>query len=399
MQKLAIPFRNIADKLFEYVCLSYLPNERFPYPLQRGQNGTLLGTVFACYIANMLGRVNDLPGRQHIVEMISSLRDPDSGLYVDPDVEPHHYLNTENHSEHYVKLQTTYFCHVCLHALGVDSDFRVPWVLTILDNSEVGSLLESLDWDNPWLVSNIDMFIGVFLLEWRDYCQTDNQIIKDLINSYFNWHNKTQNHDTGYWGSHGDLLNAMAGAYHIYVNYDYNNISINHADRIIDATLSLVTRDGLFVYGGGGGSCEDMDAIDILVRTSLLTDHKDNYLKNILLNAALMLYSGQVNDGGFSWRVQPRIKNFFTKSVGRDFKLGTLYDLLYKSIHRSHYVATHNYSSLTLYPFKIDESDMWSGWFRPLALAFVARRYPESFTEPCDWKLPSWPGLGFNPFI
>jgi hypothetical protein len=195
----------------------------------------------------------------------------------------------------------------------------------------------------------------------------------------------------------------MAGAYHILIHYDYAGLTIINEKAIIDSTLSLVCRDGLFVYGGGGGSCEDMDAIDILVRLSLITDYRQAEVKMALLRAANMLSMGQCSDGGFSWRIQPRLTNLFeikfSSGMTTDLLKGVAGNLIYKVLHRSHYCSTHFYSSLSIYPFKLMESDMWSTWFRSTSLAFIAQRYPDAFKGVCNWRLPFWPGLGYDPFI
>ena len=142
-----------------------------------------------------------------------------------------------------------------------------------------------------------------------------------------------------------------------------------------------------------------MDAVDILIRCSLLTDYRSSDVRKILLDAARMLASGQQLDGGFSWRVQPKFFDCVNVFNGYAFLNRKMYNFLYKLRSRSHYVSVHNYSSLKVYPFKLHKSDTWSSWFRPLALSYIARRYPDHFEESCDWHSPSWPGLGFDPFF
>ena len=401
MYKNQISFGSMSDRLFSFVCQLYQPNERFPYPLQKGQKGSLLGTLFASLIAHMLNRVDQLPGREKICQELLNLRNPETGLFVDPDLQSNHLLKPEIHSMLYVTLQSTYFSYACLHALGVSVDRRVCWLSPLLEDGAVANWLNQLDWKNPWLVSNLDMFLGVFLLEWQSYDNTD-ECVEKAIAAYFNWHDEMQIPQTGFWGKQGDLLNAMAGGYHIYLHYDYCNRPIQYVKNIIDATLQLPCRDGLFVYGGGGGSCEDMDAIDILVRLSLRTSHREDEIRNVLLLASEKLSLGSNNDGGFSWRIQPTFGSFFSKLINLGgFKhslSGDIYAMAYKIAHNSHYNSTHYYSSLLSYPYKISKSDMWSSWFRPLTLALVAKRYPEHFLSSCDWRLPYWPGLGYEVF-
>ena len=394
---LNISFERISERLFTYLCSLYQSGARFPYALQKGQRGNLFGTVFVTYVAHMLSKVDELPGCQQIGETLLTFRNPDTGLFTDPDIKPEDYLNLDQHSELYVSLQTTSFCYASLQALDADFDCRMAWLEPLLAAGKLAEWLDELAWSNPWLVSNLDMFIGNFLLAWHKYKPKDERV-NSAIDEYFLWHDQKQNSATGFWGDQENLFNAMAGGYHIYIHYDYVNREIKYLDRIIDSTLQLVCRDGLFVYGGGGGSCEDMDAIDILVRCSVRTDYRAAEIKTVLLSAARMLGSGQLPDGGFSWRVQPLLADLFNATNGYNYIKRKGYNLLYKARHRSHYMGEHNYSSLKLYPFKLNHSDTWSSWFRPLALAFIAKRYPESFREVCPWSAPEWPGLGFDPF-
>ena len=395
---LNVPFSKISDQLFDYICSLYQHDVRFPYPLQHGQKGSLFGTAFATYVAQMLGRTNELPGKQQIVDYVLSLRNPATGLFADPDIAIQHFLKPDHHSELYVSLQTTSFCYACLQALEVDVDWQIPWLEPLLVKGQLVKWLDNLEWGNPWLVSNLDMFVGNLLLTWQQNDPADSAVAA-AVDEYFVWHNVNQDSRTGFWGEQKSLFNAMAGGYHIYIHYDYANRRINYVDKIIDSTLQLVARDGLFVYGGGGGSCEDMDAIDILVRCSLLSDYRRNEVRQVLLNAAQMLNTGQLSDGGFSWRVQPRFTDIFNFSNGYEFLNRKIYNLLFKARHRSHYASAHNYSSLKIYPYHLHRSDTWSSWFRPLALAFIAQRYPDDFNEPCNWRSPHWPGLGFDPFL
>jgi len=402
MSKIPLSFEKISSKLFSYVCDLYLPGERFPYSLQKGGYGTLLGSAFAAYIASMLCREQELPGKKQIADEILCLRDPDTGLFVDPALKSPHFLNPSSHSALYTTLQSTCFCLAALHALGVDFDRRIKWLSPLLEQGKIEKWLDELDWNNPWLVSNLDMFLGIFLLEWQAHDPNEPRI-SNALEEYFRWHDAKQIETTGYWGSQKDVLNAMAGAYHIVLHYDYAEKTMQYVDRMIDSTLGLIWKDGLFVYGGGGGSCEDMDAIDILVRLSLISDYRREDVEKTLTKSAYALSLGQAADGGYSWKLQPKPVNFIrllcSKMADCSLAFGTLYAFMYKLRHRSYFNSTHYYSSLSIYPFKSDCSDMWSSWFRPLALAMIARRYPHRFYGACDWKMPCWPGLGYDPFL
>ena len=46
--------------------------------------------------------------------------------------------------------------------------------------------------------------------------------------------------------------------------------------------------------------------------------------------------------------------------------------------------------------YKIDEGDLWSGWFRPLALALIASRYPQDYTFDKNLVFRHSPTLGWH---
>lgn len=401
MKVISISFDNLAERLFDYLCSMYQPSQRFPYPLQRGQKGSFWGSVFATFIAFMLGRINELPGREVLTDEMLKLIEDDTGIITDPEVLPTCFLNPDTHSDFYVTMQTTYFGYCALFALGMPSAPKISWLQSLLQGKSVSRWLDALDWQNPWLVSNIDMFLGAFLLFFNDL-HGPNDWVLATIEDYFSWHDNKQNKKTGFWGEQEDILNAMAGAYHILTLYDYAGREIHLVEPMIDAIISLGQKDGLFVHGGGGGSCEDMDAIDLLVRLSLRSSHRETEVKETLLRAALVLSTSQKNDGGFCWRIQPslngisHVKKIFTNP---SLFLGLIYRAANMLRFPSHYKSTHYYSSLSIYPFEISKSDVWSSWFRALSLVFIAKRFPHNFTDECRWMFPRWPGLGYDPFV
>ncbi|MCK4790590.1 MAG: hypothetical protein KAV87_43040, partial [Desulfobacteraceae bacterium] len=106
---------------------------------------------------------------------------------------------------------------------------------------------------------------------------------------------------------------------------------------------------------------------------------------------------------GYSWRIKPSVNRIFSSVINHDKRFNTFKGILYSKIYslksRSHFNSTYFYSSLAVYPFRINQPDMWSSWFRPLSIALIASRYPESFDEECKWRMPWWPGLGCDPFM
>ena len=394
-----IAFRPKASDILRFVRRCHVEAGRFPYALQPGSSGSLFGTCFTLLIAHLLdarGQIKDCP---RAVESIRSVESDDQDLIINPDFSAADLMKPAVHSPEYLALQSTSFVRGALHAMGSPARRPIRWVVNVVERMGVRTWLDGLPWNNPWLASNLDMFLGDFLLEWRHLAPADHRVVS-AVQQYFEWHNEHQDARTGFWGSTSDMLNAMAGAYHLVLHYDYAEQPLRHREAMIDAVLTLPWRDGLFVYGGGGGSCEDLDAIDLLVRLSRGCDHRAAEIRSVLLRAARRIASGDNADGGYGWRIVPQPRRAFTALSNGDRELA--WDIgvswLYALKVRSHLRSTHYYSSCRAYPYRVDRSDTWSTWFRPQALLLIARRYPEAFTDVPDWKLPTWPGLGFDPW-
>lgn len=394
MKVITVKFDQLADLAFGYLQSLYQPESRFPYPLQAGNQGTLLGTSFACFLAHLIGRTEDLPGRTAIEREFKLLPLDSDGWIESPDMEVGEFIRQDRHDPDYLRAQGTFFVRTAARCFGLYPVVPLPWVKRLAESEGVCSYLDGLDWSNPWLVSNLDMFLGAFLLEWAEN-EPECSAAASGVRAYFDWHDQRMNQATGFWGNHEDLLNAMAGGFHIILHYDYAGREYFGADGAVRAALELIWHDGLYGYGGGGGSCEDLDGVDILMRLGQRSSADQNQIRETLARIARRILSTVNSDGGFPWRLQPSglalVRSFGDVRIVSDWVMSFTYRLM----HRSHYDCLHYYSSFSKYPFKISKSDIWSTWFRLLAVALIAKRYPELFSEQCSWTLPSWPGLGY----
>jgi hypothetical protein len=395
-----IAFRPDGRDLMHFVESCYVAGGGgFPYSLQPGNPPTLFGTCFAALVSHLVGAASGLRDRSRATDAIGSIPWDERGLLRNLDTRASDLMSPAIHSEEYLALQTTMFARAALRALGQPPSQPVPWIVDLVEGTGVRRWLDGQAWENPWLASNMDMFLGVFLLEWRQL-DAANALAETSVHDYFDWHNAAQNHETGFWGAQTDPLNAMAGAYHIVLHYDYAGEPLRRIESMIDAVLRLPWRDGLFVHGGGGGSCEDLDAVDLLVRLSLASNHREQEVRCTLLRTARRIAGGVNADGGYGWRIVPRAWRGLSAFANGEFQLTA--DIgaswLYALRTRSQIRSTHYYSSCRAYPYRIDRSDMWSTWFRPQTLLLIARRYPEAFRHVPGWTLPHWPGLGFDPW-
>jgi hypothetical protein len=71
---------------------------------------------------------------------------------------------------------------------------------------------------------------------------------------------------------------------------------------LVEVALSLQHADGGFNPEGGGGACEDTDAIDILVNMYKQVDYKRPQVRIALRRSLRQILGMQMPDGGFVYR-------------------------------------------------------------------------------------------------
>jgi hypothetical protein len=370
-------------------------------------NSTLMSSCFAVFTRELLNDLSSLSDkeRKDWIQYIKNTQDINTGLFIDPLLNEHNL--SSKFSREYVLHQNTMFCLSALNALGAEPDYDLKIINSYRDASSIVGWLKKLNWSRPWLISNEIMFIMYFLQE--DYERNQSERSLGSLNAIFDYLDRTQDPNTGFWGTNdgANIFNGMAGAFHLYFFYFYFEREIKHEEKIIDATLALQNTDGLFNPAGGGGHCEDLDAIDILVKFSMVSSYREVDIKEALMRACDGIVKNQNHDGGFCYAkmyrctlsewldsielVKPKLGlDFKTRLWMLEMKFGK--QLLYPLIKD----WVWKYSGWKVMSCRINQSDIWSTWFRLLALALISSRYPEEFGTDVAWKFRKNAGLGWH---
>ena len=366
---------------------------------------TTMSSCFALFIRELLNDLENISDmdRQEWIDYLKSSQDQSTGLFYDPE-----YNRSDlkgKHNEEYFLHQNTMFCLSALNALDSKQNYQLSFLEKYKDDEYLITWLKSLNWSNPWLVSNNVMFIMYFLLF---ELETNNKSVNArYINIIFSYLDSIQDPETGYWGTNqgSSLFNGMAGAFHFYFSYMYCNRHIQYVEKIIDSTLALQHHDGLFSPAGGGGHCEDLDAIDILVKFSQLSSYRKIEVSNSLNRAIHALLANQNLDGGFCYAKLYRYSlSDWKKSIRhlyneKNIQLKDKFLLLSIQVGKQALLPfikeyRWNYSSWNLMNCKINESDMWSTWFRLLAIALIDSS--DGNGKNIDWVFRKQAVLGWH---
>jgi hypothetical protein len=322
-----------------------LDGERYRYA--RGCPATLLATCFAVLGLELLGELSSMPAarRRTLTAGIASCQDARTGLFRDPLHDDAELYKLRKFTPLYVRWQETYFALHALDALAAagasETPFRPPAALDFFepfrDRRTLDTWLDGLGFDDFWFSSNYVMFLLFFAL----VCEGEQSPTAHRVLDYLD---ARQDPETGFWGTAqgASRFNGMAGAFHVYGFYRHLRRPIAYEDAAIRATLALQEKSGLF-GDAGGGACEDVDAIDILVKLRPGSPAQAREVSVALERALAGLARCRRPDGGYSWK---------SADAG------------------AHHEIT--YSGLERLRARSDESDVWSAWFRPLGIALAA---------------------------
>lgn len=348
---------------------------------------TLMSTCFGLLAGELTGQLADLTGPSDTPSgRVASAQD-DSGHWRDPVLRESELTSLQTLD--YVQWQTSYFALHALDAVGEKPRHELAFVEPFLDPGRAVQWLHERDFDNFWYSSNEIMWLMSFLaFEERE----GNARAANSLDAMLDELDRLQDPETGYWGTDkgSNLFQGMAGAFHVYYFYFWRGRPIAYADRVIDSTLSLQHRDGLFNAAGGGGSCHDLDAVDILVKFGMVTDHRRRDVRRALDRAYDALWTTQNADGGFCercWPPKPSWKRRVVQMLRLDGLLGK---------ERPEEPPVYRYSGWTEMECLVNESNVWASWFRPLALALISVRYPGEYLRPDIWTFRGLPGLGWH---
>ena len=312
---------------------------------------TLLATAFGICALEVLGALDGLASerRRALAASLMACQDPETGLFRDPLHGDEVVCRLAKFTPLYIEWQESYFALHALDALGERPAQPLRFVEPFRERSVIDAWLRTLRFDDFWFASNFIMFLLFFQLQLEGDRSASAHHLLDRLDA-------RQDPETGFWGTQqgASLFNGMAGAFHVYGFYQYLDRPIAHQSAAVRSTLSLQQQSGLF-GPPGGGPCEDLDAVDILVKLAPGADSDEGTIRKALERTLEALRACRNADGAYTWSSpQPKVK---PRRVV--------------------------YSGLETLTAQSDAGDLWSTWFRPLAIALCCER----LGQPVAWDV------------
>jgi hypothetical protein len=375
------------------------------YKMSASTEATLFSSCFAAFVRQLYNNLRNISPEQQCewIDLINSEQDEETGFFIDPRLKYEGLFSehlSKDHDWAYVTWQSTCFCISALKALGGEMKHRLRFLDEWRNPDKVTSWLENLDWRRgTWTAGNVAMFLGVCLI--TDY-ETNNDIkARDALEAFFDWHDNFQDPKTGFWGTNcGTPVHiGLFGAMHQYLLYYYTGRPLRYMERIVDNTLLIQQPDGLFSSIGGGGACEDLDAVDTLVNMYQRIDYRRNDIEKALQKVLAAIVNSQNEDGGFPWAKRHHfgIKEWLRVGLSHSNSFNYWYHSCREAILEQTILWKRPLRPLgwTRTPIPATESYIFPTWFRSLTLALITQVLPENPYARLEWKFLTAPGLGY----
>ena len=347
---------------------------------------SLIGTACAVLACETLGTLETWPAawRTATADVLRS-RQRQDGWFHDPHLvaPPGSPLDSQ-----YLAGHATFLTTMALDALGEPAPHRLEFLTQWRDDAALHAWISKLDWSNPWRESNWVEWIGYWLLAEAGKTTHDVPLPRrDWPRGFgglMRWLDEHQDPETGMWGKppfsgRQRILHLMAGAYHLCVFYYATGADLPRAKLIVDQVLDLQGPDGLFVPDrAGGGPCEDVDAVDILANLHRLVDYRRADIERALEVGLRALLANQRASGAFVWAYE----DLYRWALGRSLRdllrpwyrpgVRTRLRRVADNVDRARRGEHSSYAGSPGLPFRFMGGDMFSQWFRPLAISTAA---------------------------
>lgn len=219
--------------------------------------------------ANILYTLNEFPSdgaeRERWIDVISSMQDPESGLFKEA---THHFIHTTAH------------CAAALELFDRRPRYPMTDLLKYTDVNELYALLEGLDWSvDPWSQSHRGAGIYAALV-------LGGHVDRAWEDAYFGWLWKNADPETGFWKKGADpkpqAYNSMASAFHYTFNHEYAKRPLPYPERMIDSCIEMYENGALIPSFGKTTGFIEMDWVYCISRACRASGYRYGECREIL---------------------------------------------------------------------------------------------------------------------
>lgn len=355
-------FSVFKKEILEYVESVRCGEFAYKYSASR-KHPVLYASIYAVMLEGLLGVLDKRTPEElrHWADYLNSFQNPDDGLFYDPALAGDAYEHLGIWNEGWGKHHLMGHIIIAFARLGHRPKYPLRYLEKYYDRDYLMEWMDSFDFsEDVWTASNYFMNLFTVLEYSRDYLEDPCAGV--AIDTMLKWLKDKQNPETGMWHAtpmseldHLGKLKVVRAAYHYFPLFEYEGVEIPYADKIVENILPLQNGwGGWAVEHGNSGACEDIDAVEPLIRCASATPDKADEIKSALIRSIIWQLACRNADGGFSFYLR----------------------------------AQQEYGGHPLTTSLRDESSMFATWFRTLCLAYEM----EYLKMPNGFCLGKYPG-------
>lgn len=334
---------------FKKEILEYIESVRVkPYAYKYSASRTSECLYGSIYVAMLEGLLGVLTQRSSIelkewADYLNSFQSPDDGLFYDHALASDAYEHIGTWNEGWGKHHLRGHIIIAFARLGHTPKYPLRYLEKYYNDKYLKQWMDGFDFSTDvWTASNFFMNLYTVLEYARDYM--NEKKAQSAIETMTSWIMDKQNPNTGMWHDkdfhslgHLDKLKIVRAAYHFYPLFEYEGFAIPYAEKIVDSILPLQNSWGGWTEeGGNSGACEDIDAIEPLIRCASAAPDRTEEIRSSVLRSIVWQMASRNADKGFSFYVR----------------------------------SQQEYGGHPLTTSLRDESSLFATWFRTLCLAY-----------------------------
>lgn len=358
------------------------------YRMTDGLGGSLFTACFAYFVRHLLADAGRAEDAVALAAAIDAGQDPETGSWTAGRAGAH-----SDHTRAHVDGQLASFAVSALAALGRTPAHPLRFLEPLRAPDAVRAYLDGLAWDrNPWNSGNRALFLASLL--W----QASDAGARTALDAWFEWHDRRAR-PSGFWGEghRSDWYVGMGGAAHQYLVYHFHRREPPHLRAAVDRVLRMQYADGRFWPVPGGGSCYELDALEILAVGRAWSDHRRDEIAESARRATGVVLSSRNADGGFCWAARrwfdlPDAWRAFAGPGDLKTRVWTL-----RALANAH-VLRHEEARRTAWvegAHPVGVSSVYDTWFRLLTLATASRLGSDPRTSGVPWAAVPAPNWGY----
>lgn len=334
---------------FKEKTLSYVKSMNIaPYQYKYAHSvdkACLYASVYACMLLGMFGEIDKLSEaeKDEWKDYFDSFQSEEDGLFYPPELDCAEYRNDGKWGDGWGKHHLAGHIIIAYNRLGRRPKYRFSCYDKLSEKNSFDVWIKQFKLrEKAWSESNYIMNAYMLLQYNRD--QWGDKKAECIVEAIKEWLKSTYNVETGMWNQNSvayedEIAVAIRAAYHLYPLFLYDGENELYVEKTIDLILQSQNSWGGFTSERSvAGACEDIDAVDPLLRAAICyPEYRKEDVKVALSKSLIWILSNYNSDGG-----------------------ATFY------IENEHHYGDHPMTT-SLY----NESNLFATWFRTLCIAYM----------------------------